>query len=152
MAQKNNEIHEETVLAEARSIIGSRFQRGKRLICANDAQEMAIHEFSTADREIFACLFLDNRHAVLSFEKLFFGTIDRSHVHPRVVAKRALDVQAGAVILIHNHPSGDPEPSNSDIALTKQLIECLTLFDVRVLDHIIVGGNKTLSFAEKGLL
>jgi DNA repair protein RadC len=97
-------------------------------------------------------LFLDNRHRVISFDQMFTGTIDGASVHPREVVKRALQHNAAAVILTHNHPSGIAEPSRADISLTRRLTDSLALIDVRVLDHIVVGGVETVSFAERGLI
>ena len=100
--------------------------------------------------EVFACLFLDSRHRVLAFEILFRGSIDTTSVHPRQVVKRALAHNAAALILCHNHPSGNAEPSPADRALTKRLQETMELVDVRVLDHFIVGDGDPLSMAEYG--
>ena len=104
------------------------------------------------EREVFACLFLDSRNRVIRYEELFFGTIDSAHVHPREVVKRALELNAAAVILAHNHPSGETRPSRADHEITQQLQQTLALVDIRVLDHIIVGRGKTTSFANDGLL
>lgn len=101
-------------------------------------------------REVFACLFLDNRHQVLAFEELFFGTIDCASVHPREVVKRALAHNAAAVIAAHNHPSGTAEPSRADEILTLRLKEALALVEVRLLDHVVVGDLSTTSLAERG--
>lgn len=103
-------------------------------------------------QEVFACLFLDNRHRVICFEELFYGSIDNTVVHPREVVKRALKYNAAALILAHNHPSGCAEPSEADKQVTQKLKQALTLIDVRVLDHIIVGEGKVTSLAERGLL
>ena len=103
-------------------------------------------------REVFACLFLDNSHRVISFDELFEGTIDGASVHPREVVKRALHHNAAAVILAHNHPSGVAEPSHADRAITVRLRDALALVDVRVLDHFVVGDAEVVSFAERGLL
>ena len=102
--------------------------------------------------EVFACLFLDNRHRVIAFEELFHGTIDGASVHPREVVRRTLHHNAAAIILSHNHPSGVAEPSQADCRITLRLKEALALVDVRVLDHIIVGHSETVSLAERGLL
>lgn len=102
--------------------------------------------------EVFACLFLDNRHRVICFEEMFGGTIDGASVYPREVVKRALHHNAAAVIFAHNHPSGVAEPSPADRAITRRLREALTLVDVRVLDHFVVGDQEVISFAERGLL
>lgn len=102
--------------------------------------------------EVFACLFLDNRHRLLRFEKLFHGTINQALVYPREVVKLALKYNASALILAHNHPSGEPEPSQADIALTQRLKEALATIDIRVLDHIVIGAGQTCSMAERGLI
>ena len=102
--------------------------------------------------EVFACLFLDNRHRVLRFSELFRGTLNAASVHPREVVVEALRVNAAAVIFSHNHPSGVAEPSVEDQRITRVLKEALALIDVRVLDHIIVGAGCDSSFAERGLL
>jgi DNA repair protein RadC len=102
-------------------------------------------------REVFACLFLDNRHRVLAREILFAGSINCATVHPREVVKRALGHNAAAVILAHNHPSGISEPSSADRAITRELKDALALVEVRLLDHLVVGED-VVSFAERGLL
>ncbi len=103
-------------------------------------------------REVFGCLFLDNAHRVIHFDELFYGTINSTTIHSREVVKRALNHNAAAVILAHNHPSGIAEPSEADIAITQQLKEALKLIDIRVLDHIIVGDGQVTSLAERGFL
>ena len=107
---------------------------------------------SDACHEVFAALFLDNRHRPLSFDRLFFGTIDGASVHPRVVVQRALRLNAAAVIVAHNHPSGVREPSAADRAITRRLKEAMALVDVRLLDHFIVGDGEPVSMAEMGLV
>ncbi|MET0068182.1 MAG: DNA repair protein RadC [Candidatus Thiodiazotropha sp.] len=102
--------------------------------------------------EVFACLFLDNRHRVLGYEELFRGTIDGASVHPREVVKSALQHNAAALILAHNHPSGVAEPSQADQAITQTLKSALSLVDIRVLDHIIIGEGTPVSLAERGLM
>jgi DNA repair protein RadC len=102
--------------------------------------------------EVFACLFLDNRHRVITYEELFRGTIDGASVHPREVVKRALFHNAAAVILAHNHPSGVAEPSRADMQLTRRLVDALALVDIRVLDHFIIGDGDGVSLAERGCL
>ena len=104
------------------------------------------------EHEIFACLFLDNRHRVIACEELFRGTIDGASVYPREVVKAALHHNAAAVILAHNHPSGVAEPSRADERITERLRAALALVDIRVLDHIIVGDGTPVSLAERGLL
>ena len=103
-------------------------------------------------RETFAVLFLDAQHRLLCLEELFHGTLNQTSVYPREVVKRALALNAAAVVLAHNHPSGVAEPSRSDEFLTQTLTAALRLVDVRVLDHVIVGVGQTVSMAERGLL
>ncbi|MCG7899360.1 MAG: DNA repair protein RadC [Candidatus Thiodiazotropha lotti] len=102
--------------------------------------------------EVFACLFLDNRHRVICYEELFRGTIDGASVHPREVVKRALQHNAAALIFAHNHPSGVVEPSQADRAITDQLKSALALVDIRVLDHFIIGEGEPTSLAERGMI
>ncbi len=102
--------------------------------------------------EVFACLFLDNRHRVIVFEELFQGTINGASVHPREVVKKALGHNAASVILAHNHPSGVAEPSDADRNITQQLTKALALVDIRVLDHLVIGDGVTVSLAERGLM
>ncbi|HZW50947.1 MAG TPA: DNA repair protein RadC [Rudaea sp.] len=102
--------------------------------------------------EVFACVFLDNRHRILAFEELFRGTIDGASVHPREVVRRCLAHNAAAVILAHNHPSGVAEPSQADRAITAELKRALETIQVRVLDHFIIGAGLPMSFAARGLL
>ncbi|MFJ4156536.1 DNA repair protein RadC [Pseudomonas sp. NPDC089752] len=109
-------------------------------------KSMLRHEAS----EVFGCLFLDTKHRPLAFEILFRGTIDRASVYPREVVRRALQHNAAALILCHNHPSGNSEPSQDDVHLTVSLKRGLGLIDVRVLDHIIVGDGEPLSMVEQG--
>ena len=102
--------------------------------------------------EVFACLFLDNRHRVLAFEELFRGTIDSASVHPREVVRACLRHNASAVIFAHNHPSGVAEPSASDRAITRDLQDALRLIGVRVLDHLVIGSGEPVSMAMLGLI
>jgi DNA repair protein RadC len=107
-----------------------------------------------ADREheVFVCLWLDAQHRVLRFEELFRGTLTQTSVYPREIVKAGLRANAAAVIFAHNHPSGAAQPSQADELLTRNLKDALSLVDVKVLDHFIVAGHQTLSFAERGLL
>ena len=103
-------------------------------------------------REVFGCLFLNTRHQLVAWEELFLGSIDRAHVHAREVLRRAMDLNAAAVVLGHNHPSGVAEPSHADLTITKELSDLLAKVDVRVLDHIIVTRGDTVSLASRGLI
>lgn len=109
-------------------------------------------ELAQEECEYFCALWLDNRHRLLSFERLFRGTIDETSVYPREAVKSALRINAAAVIFAHNHPSGVPEPSRADEKLTARLKDALALVDVRVLDHLIVGDGDVVSLAERGLI
>lgn len=112
---------------------------------------LRIH-FSGREYESFVALFLDAQHRLIATEELFRGTLTQTSVYPREVVKAALHHNAAAVIFAHNHPSGVAEPSRADEQLTNALKQALALVDVRVLDHFIVAGATTLSFAERGLL
>ncbi len=102
--------------------------------------------------EVFGVLFLDNAHRVIAFEELFHGTINGASVYPRVVLQRALAHNSAAVIFAHNHPSGVAEPSTADRQITETLCSVLSLVDIRVLDHFVIGETEAVSFAERGLL
>jgi len=102
--------------------------------------------------EVFGTLFLDTRHRVLAYEELFRGTINGAAVYPREVVKRGLALNASAVIFVHNHPSGVPDPSTDDQRITTRLKEALALVEIQVLDHFIVGGDNAISMAERGML
>jgi DNA repair protein RadC len=101
-------------------------------------------------REVFAVLFLDTRHRALAFEEMFRGTIDGAEVHPREVVRRALAHNAAALIVGHNHPSGNPEPSAADRALTARLKQALSLVDLRLLDHFVIADGPPVSMAARG--
>lgn len=102
--------------------------------------------------EVFCLLHLDNRHRLIEFQELFRGTIDGASVHPREIVREVIARNSAAVIFAHNHPSGVPEPSQADELITRRLKDALALVDVRVLDHLIVAGDKLMSFAERGLI
>ena len=109
-------------------------------------------KFAETPHEVFCCIWLDTQNRLLEFSELFRGTLSQTSVYPREVLKEALRLNAGAVIFAHNHPSGTPEPSRADERLTAELKTALAMVEVRVLDHVIVGGANTTSFAERGLL
>ena len=140
------------ILTMARKLIKRQFVRGKALTSPEATREFLMLELALLEREVFYCLFLDNQHRVLKAECCFQGTVNTASIYPREVVKLALQVNASAVIMAHNHPSGLAEPSESDRAITRRLIDALALVDVRVLDHFIIGGDEHFSFAEHGLL
>jgi DNA repair protein RadC len=142
----------QAVLEIARRHLAEQLQRVDPLENPQVTRRYLASRLRHLPHEIFACLFLDNRHRVIVFEELFRGTIDGASVHPREVVKRALHHNAAAVILAHNHPSGVAEPSRADMQLTRRLVDALALVDIRVLDHFIVGDGDGVSLAERGCL
>jgi DNA repair protein RadC len=104
------------------------------------------------EREVFSVLWLDARNRLIAYEAMFFGTLTHTSVHPREVVRAALRHNAASAIIVHNHPSGEPDQSAADRTLTEALKNALALVDVRILDHIIVAGTNSLSFAERGLI
>jgi DNA repair protein RadC len=115
-------------------------------------REYLQHHFAGIEHEVFVAFWLDVRHRLIACEDLFRGSLTFTAVHPREVAKIALQRNAAAVIFAHNHPSGVAEPSRADELMTHQLKATLNLIDVRLIDHIVVGGAQTCSLAERGLL
>ena len=142
----------QAVLEMARRHLMEKLSFGDALTSPDDTRSYLIARMLDYKKEVFACLLLDNRHRVIKLEELFFGTINGANVHPREVVKCALAANAAALILVHNHPSGDVQPSAADKSITERLKEALLLMEIRVLDHIIVGDGETFSFAEHGLL
>jgi DNA repair protein RadC len=104
------------------------------------------------EHEVFSVLWLDAQNRLLEYQEMFRGTLTQTSVYPREVVKAGLAINAAAVILVHNHPSGEPQPSRADELLTDELKRALALVDIKVLDHIVVGGMDTVSFAERGLV
>jgi len=145
-------LSEKEVLSWAQSILEARFKRSNYLTSPQHVKSYLIATLANEEREVFGLILLDSQHGVLGFERLFYGTIDSAHVYPREIVKTVLNANAAAVILAHNHPSGNPEPSQADIALTKRLHDALRTVDVRLLDHLVIGGTDSVSFAERGLL
>ncbi len=127
-------------------------QRGDALTSPDHTRTYLSAQLRDRHQEVFACLFLDNRHRVIEYEELFYGTVDGASVHPREVVRRCISHNAAAVILAHNHPSGVAEPSRADEQITERLKQALSLVDVRMLDHMIVGDGEVTSLAERGLI
>ncbi|WP_313479988.1 RadC family protein [Stutzerimonas kunmingensis] len=125
---------------------------GSSLECPQAVRDYLRLQLELEENEVFCAIWLDSRHRVISFERLFTGTIDSASVYPRVVAQRALRLNAAAVIVAHNHPSGDSRRSQADDRLTARLMDSLALIDVRLLDHFVVGHGEMQSYAESGLL
>jgi len=145
-------VSEAQVLGWANAILNARFDRSNYLVSPNHTRDYLQVMLAPYPREVFGIIALDSQHAVLSLEILFQGTIDAAAVYPRDIVKAALAHNAAAVILTHNHPSGCPEPSEADCRVTQRIVSALATVDIRVLDHLIVGGTQTISFAERGLL
>lgn len=114
-------------------------------------QFLSLH-LTGREHEVFAILFLDNRHRVVKYHEMFRGTIDSAAVYPREIVKSCLSYNAAACILAHNHPSGVAEPSDTDVRLTRRLVDACSLIDVRILDHLIIGQGVQTSLAERGLM
>jgi DNA repair protein RadC len=145
-------LSDDYILNCAKSIMENQFKRSHYLTSPNLTRSYLSLLLANKPRECFGVIFLDNQHGVLSFEILFEGTIDGASVYPREVVKAVLAHNAATVILVHNHPSGCTDPSSADKAITERIVSALKLIDVRVLDHLIVGGTDVTSFAERGLL
>ncbi len=136
----------------ARRVMDEPLKQGDPLRSPEDTRRYLCSRLGTYPHEVFAGLFLDNRHRVIRYLELFRGTIDGAAVYPREVVRQALEYNAAAVIFAHNHPSGVAEPSQADISLTRRLKEALSLVDIRVLDHMVVGHGEVISLAERGLM
>ena len=139
------------VLTEANKLMGYQLRRGASILSAECARQVIGCRLRNRQMEVFACLFLDSQHRVLAFKEIFTGTINHTTVHPREVVRGALQLNAAAVILAHNHPSGCNQPSTEDKILTRTLSEILKVVDVRILDHLIVG-DKVTAFSDLGLM
>ena len=142
----------QAVLEMSRRALQEEMRQGDALNSPHAVRDYLRLLLGGRQQEVFMALFLDTQHRVIAAEELFHGTLSQTSVYPREVVKRALAHNAAAVILAHNHPSGVAEPSQSDRMLTDALKQALGLVDVRVLDHFVVAGGQTLSFAEKGLI
>ncbi len=140
------------VLQAARDAIEQKIARGAAMDHPERVKQYLVAKLAGYEHEVFAMLLLDAKLGLLSFVELCHGTIDSAAVYPREVVRAVLNTTATAVIMAHNHPSGCPTPSAADRALTERLSAALKLIDVRTLDHIVVGGTQTVSFAELGLL
>lgn len=129
-----------------------RLERRSVLTSPADTMDYLQNQLGNRNREIFLCLFLDTRHRVICCKELFQGSIDGASVHPRVVAEHALRYHAAAVIVAHNHPSGVAEPSLADQAITRRLKDALSLLEIRLLDHFVIGDAAPVSMASRGML
>ena len=145
-------VEEERIIQQALGILEARCSPGESVRNPEAVSRYLRLRLGREKNECFAVLYLNTRHEVLALREHFHGTVDGASVHPRVIVQTALELNAAAVILAHNHPSGDAEPSEADRQITRKLSQALALVDVRVLDHLVVSAKDTVSFAERGLL
>lgn len=150
--QLTRTVNNDDILNAAREILSRRFKRGTTLCSPASSSDYLISQMAHLEHEVFMIVFLNNKHQIIASEILFRGTVDGASVHPRECVKRALALNASALILSHNHPSGNTNPSTADKAITKRLIDAMSLVEIRILDHIIIAGTQTYSFAEHGLM
>lgn len=136
----------------ARRYYASSLKPGETIRSPADTETYLQARLRHLGHELFCCLYLDNRHRILRFDEMFRGTIDGTSVYPREVVKEALAINAAAVILAHNHPSGVAEPSQADERITRRLKSALELVDIRLLDHLIIGDGRATSMASRGLM
>lgn len=127
-------------------------KRGEKIQTVDAGVLIARHLAAGRAYETFGVIYLDTRHQLIAAEPMFRGTIDGASVHPREVVRRALELNAAAVIAFHNHPSGDPSPSHADRKITQKLQQALALLEIRLLDHVIVTNASYVSLAERGLV
>ncbi|MFC3651962.1 RadC family protein [Dyella humi] len=150
--QRRGTITEQDILATAETLLRAKLERQGSISNPEDAGAFLRMRLGALLHEEFHIVWLDQRHRILDCQRLFIGTIGGANVHPREVVRAALSHNAAAVILAHNHPSGEPEPSAADRAITQELIKALRLIDVRVLDHLVIGAGHVVSMASRGLL
>jgi DNA repair protein RadC len=136
----------------ARRQLSETLRAGPSLASPKATRDYLSARLRDLEHEVFCCLYLDKRHRLIQYQELFRGTIDGASVHPREIVKLALQRNAAAVIIAHNHPSGVAEPSQADELITQRVKEALGLVDIRLLDHIIVGDGASVSLAERGLV
>ncbi|MGY3914342.1 RadC family protein [Aeromonas australiensis] len=141
-------VTDDDLLTIAQAVARQKLAKGEAITDKHLAQTL----LQSREHEIFAMLFLDNQHRILAYEELFRGTLSSASVYPREAVKRALALNAAALMLVHNHPSGHPEPSRADIEITQRLQSALALVDIRTLDHLVVATEGIVSLAERGLL
>ncbi|HFZ8994778.1 TPA: DNA repair protein RadC [Citrobacter freundii] len=134
----------------ARRYYNVRMSRENLLLSPEMTQEFLQSQLAEEEREIFLVIFLDTQHRVIKHSRLFSGTLTHVEVHPREIVREAIKMNASALILAHNHPSGCAEPSKADKLITERIIKCCQFMDIRVLDHLVIGRGEYVSFAERG--
>lgn len=141
------------IIRRALKILESRMTYETEFFCnPRDTKNYLRLNLGSNEREVFAVLYLNNRHQLISYEELFYGTIDGATIHVREIVKLGLKLNAAAIILAHNHPSGTCEPSKADETITRRIKEACALMEIRVLDHIVVSATDAVSMAERGLI
>jgi len=141
-----------TLIELCLTVLTEKYRPGQVLDNPTKVADLLRLRLADAKNEIFGVIFLTSGHTIIGIDDLFQGTIDGALVYPRVVVQHVLERNAAAVVLFHNHPSGQSEPSQADKKITTRLKEALSLVDVRVLDHLVVGGGDVVSFSERGLI
>ena len=145
-------MSDDELIAEALAVLAKRMRTADSLNSPASVRDYLRLLLAGKEHEVFVVVLLDAQNRVLTCEEMFRGTLTQTSVYPREIVKAALTANAGGAIFAHNHPSGVSEPSSADRSLTRALSEALALVDVRVLDHFIVAGASSMSFAERGLL
>ena len=140
------------ILHQAKLILEDKFKPGVKIQSPMDSEDLLRGKLAHREREVFCVLYLTTRHTLIKYEELFQGSIDGAAIYPREIVKRALQLNTAAVIIAHNHPSGLGDPSLADQAITRRIKDALQLVDIRMLDHLIVGGTEVVSMAKRGML
>ncbi len=149
----NRTLTENQIVNAAKALLKKKFSKGSAIASPGLARDYLMLNYAKHEYEVFICIFLDNQNRVLKLAEMFTGSIGGASVYPREVVKKSLELNAAAIVFAHNHPSGTSNPSQADKEITVKLIKAMNLVDVRVLDHLIVGGgDKPYSFAEHGLI
>lgn len=151
-AEHLNSFEKRSVIDMAKTILENDYLPGKRFTKSEEVKTYLQLKYQDLEHEVFAVIYLSQQNQMIKIDELFRGTIDGTSVHPREVVKGVLQHNAATVIFVHNHPSGEPEPSQADKHITERLINGLKTIDVRVLDHLVVAKRGVVSFAEQGLI
>jgi DNA repair protein RadC len=142
----------QAVLEMAQRYFAEQLDKSNAFNSAEETKAYLLAKLRDQPNEVFAMLLLDSQHRLIKFRPMFYGTIDSASVYPRVLVKQALDDNAAAIILAHNHPSGIAEPSQADVHITKRVVAAFSLVDIKVLDHFVIGDGVAVSFAARGLI
>lgn len=145
-------VTSEDIFTFAKQLATKRLAKGVPITSPNLVRHYLQAVFHNLEYEVFAIIFMDTQHRVIKFEEMFRGTVNSASVYPREVIKRALELNATAMVIAHNHPSGVPEPSTTDRTLTDKIKKAADLMDIKLLDHVVAGAEGTVSFAERGYL